>query len=483
MDAGDAIRLDTATGLSVWTPASLKCVTTYVLLEQGAWFEREMDFVVRYLSEGMTAIDIGANLGMYALAMARKVGPSGAVQAFEPGEQPRSLLERSKIENGLGNLSISPLAVSDQEDERRFYVYAGSEYNSFTPISRDDALPSEIVQVTSVDAFLSSASWTKLDFLKIDAEGEETRILEGAINSLRDHSPLIMFEATHEGQFLYELPESIAALGYQRYRLTAGGSLLRPLDMADHDAFTVNLFAAKPDRAEDLAARGLLVQQPIAPQINDPGFTATWSRIAALPYSAIFGATSKPSNEIYLSALCAYFFWSDRNNPLEARYGALCFALQTLEGLCRYGPSAARLNTLARAASEGGRQDVALNALERLTYGVEALPAGEPFIIANPRFDAIAPGSDPGSWYMAAVVEQLEFVGRLSSCINPSNPRILRWLRSSQFANPQIVRRLLLQAAREGETDLAYLETLKRESGPLNAHALEPSQLVKMAAR
>src|SRR5262249_31376557 len=52
-------------------PPSLSSITTYILLEQERWFEKELGFLARWLKPGMTAIDIGANLGVYALPMAR----------------------------------------------------------------------------------------------------------------------------------------------------------------------------------------------------------------------------------------------------------------------------------------------------------------------------------------------------------------------------------------------------------------------------
>ena len=64
-------------------PASLQSITAYVLLEQECWFEKEMDFLRRWLRPGMTVIDIGANLGVYSLPMARLVGKTGHVFAYE----------------------------------------------------------------------------------------------------------------------------------------------------------------------------------------------------------------------------------------------------------------------------------------------------------------------------------------------------------------------------------------------------------------
>src|ERR1051325_6856119 len=66
-------------------PADLSAMSTYVLLEQEAWFEKEPTFLRRWLKPGMTAIDIGANLGVYALPMARLVRPRGRGVAHRAG--------------------------------------------------------------------------------------------------------------------------------------------------------------------------------------------------------------------------------------------------------------------------------------------------------------------------------------------------------------------------------------------------------------
>ena len=71
-------------GTFVVVPESLDLITPYVLLEQQDWFEEEIKFVRRLLRPGMQVIDIGANYGVYALSMARAVGTSGHVWAFEP---------------------------------------------------------------------------------------------------------------------------------------------------------------------------------------------------------------------------------------------------------------------------------------------------------------------------------------------------------------------------------------------------------------
>ena len=122
------LKLTDAVTLAV--PASLHSVTTYVLLEQERWFEKEMDFLRHWLRPGMTVIDIGANHGVYSLPMARLVGPTGQVFAYEPGSETRVLLERSRDLNAATNLDISSLALSDGEREGRLVFGSSSELNA-----------------------------------------------------------------------------------------------------------------------------------------------------------------------------------------------------------------------------------------------------------------------------------------------------------------------------------------------------------------
>jgi hypothetical protein len=109
------LHLKIKEGVTVAVLPTLKSTTTYVLLEQETWFEKELSFVVHYLRPGMTVVDIGANAGVYSLAMARAVGPGGRVFAFEPGSATRRLLEAGRTANGTDNLEILGEAVSDGE--------------------------------------------------------------------------------------------------------------------------------------------------------------------------------------------------------------------------------------------------------------------------------------------------------------------------------------------------------------------------------
>ena len=105
----DPLRIRLSDHVTLAVPPRLNSITTYVLLEQETWFEKELSFLSRWLKPGMTAIDVGANLGVYALPMARLVGPQGHIFAYEPGSEARRLLEQSRDINAASNLEILTL--------------------------------------------------------------------------------------------------------------------------------------------------------------------------------------------------------------------------------------------------------------------------------------------------------------------------------------------------------------------------------------
>lgn len=237
-------------GVTIAAPASLRSITTYVLLEQETWFEKEPAFLRRWLRPGMVAIDIGANLGVYSLPMARLVGPSGRVFAFEPGSEARRHLQRSREINGASHLHISPLALSDGKRSGRLVFGQSSELNTLNAAGEGEA-----VDISSLDD--EARGWPAPDFVKIDAEGEEERILAGGQEFFARHSPLVMFEVSASDKM--RLRHLFEAMGYRVFRQLVRPALLVPVPPVLDD-YELNLFAAKPDRVRLLMEQGLLVE-------------------------------------------------------------------------------------------------------------------------------------------------------------------------------------------------------------------------------
>jgi protein O-GlcNAc transferase len=251
--------VNTRSGVSLQVPNSLQQMSTFVLLEQECWFEPEMSLLPHLLQPGMCALDIGANHGVYTLEMARIVEQGeGHVWAFEPTLTPRTRLQRSLQDNGVAHkVTLVPAGLSDEVAEVSFAVHDNSEYNSRT----GESATREKVQLDTLDDFFARQSTIPtISFIKLDAEGEEQRVMDGAKQFFANQSPVVMFELKHLNAVNTQLVAAWQDLGYDTFRWSAELELLLPFDVSqDEIACALNLVAVRPQQQRELAARGLLV--------------------------------------------------------------------------------------------------------------------------------------------------------------------------------------------------------------------------------
>jgi FkbM family methyltransferase len=428
-------------------PPDLSSLTTYVLLEQEAWFEKEPAFLRAWLKPGMTAIDIGANLGVYALPMARRVGPRGRVFAYEPGSAPRRLLEQSRDLNAAANLEVIGLALSDCERDGRLSTRSSSEYGALG----DDGEP---VRITALDRELARLQSASPDFIKIDAEGEEERILAGGQEFFARHSPLVMFEVKAESGVHTNLLAAFGRMGYRLFRLLAGAPILVPFDPAvGLDPFELNLFAAKPDCVASLCAKDLAVDHIADWEATPAALAAGAKSLTRHAFARMFAEPrdGAPIDPDYATALAAFAAWRTTSLPVKVRCAALFSAYRTLAALCNRSPTTARYATFARVACAGGWRGESIVALRQMAAYTQQNPfrPGEPCWPANPRFDDIAAGANPALWFTTAILEQLEIAQGYSSYVTGLSPW-LDWLCRQPLASHEMHRRRTLIAARKG---------------------------------
>ena len=448
----NTVELKTSDAVTLAVPANLQSITTYVLLEQETWFEKEMDFLRHWLRPGMTVIDVGANLGVYSLPLARLVGGTGQVFAYEPGSEPRSLLELSRKLNMTDNLHISPFALSDCEREGRLLCDGPSELGVL-----GDGDIGEAVHISSLDAEDKTRGWPSPDFLKVDAEGEEERILAGGHIFFARHSPLVMFEIKDaSGNPVNEhLRTRFPAIGYRPFRLIAGAPILVPDDARQPlDGYELNLFAAKPDRVSALSQQGFLVDTIPTWVPNEDACKsadAYWQNRIFAPLVSIPGGNRRLVDSEYRNSLAAYATWRATDQPVAMRYAALSFALDGLRRACARAPTTGRLSTLARVAWEWGARNESVGILRRLLQTLQGgqITLGEPFWPACARFEHVPLGSDPLNWFVGAVAEQFERTHGYSSMFSGPSP-YLAWLCDQPFASAEMKRRRTLIAARAG---------------------------------
>jgi FkbM family methyltransferase len=462
------VTLQITGGVRIVVPDALHLITPYVLLEQQDWFEDEIKFLRRLLQPGQRVVDIGANHGVYSLSMAQTVGPAGCVWAFEPASATARLLAESIAANAFSQVQLDTSALSDRCGTATLSLDANSELNTLVR-GAASGRATETVPLLTLDECLARHDWREIHFLKIDAEGEESRILAGGARFFAELSPLVQYEVKAGRDLHLDLVQQFAALGYSSYRLVPGLDLLVPFDSGQpSDGYLLNLFACKADCAERIASRGYLLtawpaQAP--PEARAPGMRATpdrydWQQaLGDLPYAAALCPRWRQTMEAGESAdvaeaLRLYALSRDAAQAPGARFSALDESLALLKATVEQAPRFLRLASLARVAQDHGSRAVAVEALRRLTSDIvqgRPLDPGEPFLAPAARFDTLAPGAEVGNWVLAATLEEWERLQAYSSYYTADASRQrLEAIASLGFASDEMLRRLRLVRARFG---------------------------------
>jgi FkbM family methyltransferase len=451
-------------GVRVVVPDSLDLITPYVLREQQDWFEDEIKFLRRLLQPGQRVIDIGANYGVYALSMALKVGPAGGVWAFEPAPATADLLAQAITANRFDHVVLERKAVSDACGSGRLSLNEHSELNALLRTEGRVGAVANVPLVT-LDESMRNHGWQDIDFVKIDAEGEEAAILKGGGRFFSRLSPLVQYEVKAGEELHLELVREFSALGYASYRLVPGLDLLVPFDAASMaDAYLLNLFCCKPDRAEQLAARGCLLDPAASPAIREAGYLDVdvygWRHtVAKLPYGKQLAerwdqTIAKGKSADVERALAFYAASRDPALSPGERYASLGASLSILRPLCERQPSYLRLGSLGRVARDWGARALAVEALGQLCDAIvrqHRVDPAEPFLAPGESFDSIAPGEALGEWVLAAALEQYERLSTYSSFYAGATAlRRLEMIHALGFERAEMERRLRLLEMRLG---------------------------------
>jgi len=155
--------------------------------------------------------DIGAHIGLYSLPASIVMGSWGKVYAFEPARQNYSTLLRHVQLNRATNICVYNCLIGDRDSEVTFYEdpLDANPMNSLTLLKEPERyVPRKVKQLT-LDTFCRDENVVP-DVIKIDVEGAELYVLEGAQEVLMKHRPLI---------FLSVHPRHIQQLGYSLDRL------------------------------------------------------------------------------------------------------------------------------------------------------------------------------------------------------------------------------------------------------------------------
>jgi FkbM family methyltransferase len=182
--------------------------------------EQELNFLDRIVPDGAVTVDVGANCGLYTRKLSRL---SSKVHAFEPSPKMAELLRRTSAPN----VSVHEIALSDQSGNADLFIpwdHDALVYGlaSLEPrqVSSGQGVVSTRVPMNRLDAIVREG----VAFVKIDVEGHELNVLNGAIELLEHSQPVFLVEAEdrHREQATRLLFEFFGQRSYRGYFIRNG---------------------------------------------------------------------------------------------------------------------------------------------------------------------------------------------------------------------------------------------------------------------
>lgn len=207
-----------------------------VLRSGQMWEPYMLEKIQLYVKPGTVALDIGAHIGTFTIAMSKAVGNNGTVYAFEPQRKIFRELNKNCELNGVMNVTCHRIAIGDRQQiiEMDKETVPGSEGSTEIGQGGDRA------EMRTLDSF----DLTNVSFIKIDVERSEEQVLDGMINTLKNNKPVMVIEL--QGGYLWETAPphirqkmvncmtKLQALGYRVTRICNHDYLAMPVGFRKH---------------------------------------------------------------------------------------------------------------------------------------------------------------------------------------------------------------------------------------------------------
>ena len=181
----------------------------YSYLSRGKLYEPDLSyFLMNILNKGDVFVDVGAHVGFFSMIAAKLVGPEGRVIAFEPEEDNLKTLKNHIDINIASNIEVVEKVVCDTDGSRTFYINRDNDgghclwdvgVHPFNKLSAANPKPLTLEAVT-LDTALGERNIENVKILKIDTEGAEQQVCNGARQALERHAiPFVISELNEFG--------------------------------------------------------------------------------------------------------------------------------------------------------------------------------------------------------------------------------------------------------------------------------------------
>ena len=199
------------------------------LMWSGQFEPNLIALIRRHVVEGDICLDVGANIGAATLAFARAVGNVGHVHAFEPAPPNVDRLRANLALNPDLNrrTTVHPVGISDQAGRLFWSHEADNPGNGSLSNSGEHEVP-----VATLDERLLDAKASRANFMKVDVEGMELNVFQGASKTLRNFRPCIYFETLARferpgsGGYFNEIEQFLRELDYELYRINRDATVI-----------------------------------------------------------------------------------------------------------------------------------------------------------------------------------------------------------------------------------------------------------------
>jgi len=203
----------------------------------GTYEPEVVGYLCDNLKEGMTVIDIGANIGLFSLIAADLVGSSGRVIAYEPYPETFTAFCSNIALNQYQNITAVQSAISSYGGKLQISVCSDCDLNTIVSSTNGDSIE---VSCETLDSSLEKLDVNKCDLIKIDIEGAELFAIQGMGRTLTRNPKLSVLVELHDDQInaLGGTREDILNFflqnGFKLYELTIrqGKVVLHPIDQA-----------------------------------------------------------------------------------------------------------------------------------------------------------------------------------------------------------------------------------------------------------
>lgn len=182
----------------------------------GTWEPKMIEVVAEIVKEGTIVIDVGAHVGYYSLYFAKRVGPTGRVFSFEPVPENLALLRKNVLLNQISWIQTFSDAVYSCTKDISFTAPDESSNSGEGSVVQGRGGRHFLVHALTLDSFCASAS-IRPDVIKVDVEGAELEVLQGARDTIERCRPKLLIELHHfDGDAAnHPAPGWLKSYGYQ----------------------------------------------------------------------------------------------------------------------------------------------------------------------------------------------------------------------------------------------------------------------------